>query len=69
MVADINLVSDFNYFTDFERELNLVSSPTILTRIEFSRNGSWTSLNVREERREQDTATQARLKDLEKLLG
>ena len=29
MVADINLVSDFDYFSDFERELNLVSSPTI----------------------------------------
>ncbi len=53
MVADINLVSDFSYFNDFERELNLVSSPTILARLEFSRNGRWTSLNVREMRREQ----------------
>jgi len=53
MVADINLVSDFDYFSDFERELNLVSSPTILARLEFSRNGAWTSLNVRELRREQ----------------
>ncbi|MDH3627970.1 MAG: LPS assembly protein LptD [Acidobacteriota bacterium] len=53
MVADINLVSDFDYFTDFERQLNLVSSPTILARLEFSRNGKWTSTNVRELRREQ----------------
>lgn len=52
MVADINLVSDFDYFADFERELNLVSSPTVLARLEFSRNGKWTSLNVRELRRE-----------------
>ncbi|ANM29563.1 hypothetical protein ABI59_08185 [Acidobacteria bacterium Mor1] len=53
MVADINLVSDFNFFSDFEYDLNLVSSPTILARLEFSRNGKWTSLNVRELRREQ----------------
>lgn len=53
MVADVNLVSDFDYFSDFERELNLVSSPTILARLEFSRNAGWTSMNVRELRREQ----------------
>jgi LPS-assembly protein len=53
MVADINQVSDFAYFTDFERDLRLVSTPTQLTRIEFSRNGKWTSVNVRELRREQ----------------
>lgn len=61
MVADINLVSDFNYFSDFERELNLVSSPTILTRVEFSRNGPWTSMNVRELRREQLFSDQSSL--------
>jgi LPS-assembly protein len=53
MVADINQVSDFDFFTDFERDLRLVSTPTQLTRIEFSRNGKWTSVNVRELRREQ----------------
>jgi hypothetical protein len=53
MVADVNLVSDFDYFTDFERELNLITSPQTLARLEFSRNGPWTSLNVRELRREQ----------------
>lgn len=53
MLADINLVSDFDFYSDFERDLNLVSSPTILARLEFSRNGPWTSLNVREQRREQ----------------
>ena len=53
MVADVNQVSDFNYFTDYERDLRLVSMPTILARVEFSRNGSWTSVNVRELRREQ----------------
>ena len=53
MFADINDVSDFNYYADFERSIALVSSPTILARLEFSRNGSWTSLNVRELRRKQ----------------
>ncbi|MCP3978457.1 MAG: LPS-assembly protein LptD [bacterium] len=61
MVADINLVSDFDYYTDFERDLDLVSSPTILTRLEFSRNGKWTSLNVRELRREQLFADESKL--------
>ena len=53
MVADISQISDFNYYTDFVRELNLVSSPAVLARIEFSRNGPWASLNVRDLRREQ----------------
>jgi hypothetical protein len=53
MAADINIVSDFSYYSDYERELDLISSPTILQRIEFSRNGPWTSMNVREQRREQ----------------
>lgn len=53
MVADINQVSDFGFFTDFERELRLASSPTILGRLEFTRNGSWTSVNIRDLRREQ----------------
>jgi hypothetical protein len=53
MVADVGLVSDSQYYTDFERDLNLASAPQSLARLEFSRNGRWTSLNVRELRREQ----------------
>lgn len=53
MIADINQVSDFDFYNDYERELRLVSSPTILARIEFTRNGARTGLNVRELRREQ----------------
>jgi len=53
MVADISQISDFNYYSDFVRELNLVSSPSVLARVEFSRNGAWSSLNVRDLRREQ----------------
>lgn len=53
LFADMNFVSDFGYFTDFERDLDLVTSPTILAKVEMARNGSWTSLNVRELRRKQ----------------
>jgi hypothetical protein len=53
MVADVGLVSDPEYYTDFERDLNLASSPQSLARLEFARNGPWASLNVRELRREQ----------------
>ncbi|HKQ60948.1 MAG TPA: LPS assembly protein LptD [Candidatus Polarisedimenticolaceae bacterium] len=53
LLADVNVVSDFNYYSDFERELSLVSSPTIQTLVELARNGSWTSLNIRELRRRQ----------------
>jgi len=53
MVADVGLVSDPEYYTDFERDLNLASAPQSLARLEFSRNGAWSSLNVRELRREQ----------------
>jgi len=53
MIADINQVSDFDYFSDFERDIRLVSSPSVLGRLEFSRNGAWTSVNIRDFRREQ----------------
>ena len=53
MVADLNFVSDFDFFTDYERELDLTSTPNILARLEFSRPGKWTSINVRELRNEQ----------------
>ena len=53
MVADVNSVSDFNYFNDFERDLTLTSSPSILARVEFSRSGRRASMNVREFRRKQ----------------
>ncbi|HXV74890.1 MAG TPA: LPS assembly protein LptD [Candidatus Polarisedimenticolaceae bacterium] len=70
MTADINAVSDFNYYTDYERELNLISTPQILQRVEFSRNSSWTSINARELRREQlfadgSTLLQTTLPELE----
>jgi hypothetical protein len=70
MNADINAVSDFKYYADYERELNLISTPQILQRVEFSRNGSWSSVNARELRREQlfsdgSTLLQTTLPELE----
>lgn len=59
LVADVNEVSDFAYFTDFERELRIASTPTTQARIEMTRNGPWVSLNVRELRREQLFSTGA----------
>ncbi len=53
MLADVNLVSDPDYYSDFERDLNIASSPIVRSRLEFSRNGKWASLNVREFRQEQ----------------
>ena len=53
MIADINVISDASYYADYARNLNLASSPDTLARLEFTRNGAWTSLNVREQRREQ----------------
>ena len=73
MVADINQISDFNYFSDFERDIRLVSSPSVQARLEFTRNGAWTSVNIRDFRREQivftldgnDTLVQQTLPEVE----
>jgi lipopolysaccharide export system protein LptA len=53
MVADMNLLSDFDFSSDYDRDLGRVSSPTILALLDFTRNFSWASLNVREMRRKQ----------------
>lgn len=53
MVSDVDIVSDFAYYTDFLRNLTYSSSPTILGRMTFTRSGAWTSLMVQEQYREQ----------------
>jgi lipopolysaccharide assembly outer membrane protein LptD (OstA) len=53
MVSDVDIVSDFDYYTDYVRNLTYSSSPTLLGRITFSRSGSWTSLLVQEQYRKQ----------------
>ncbi|HEX4822825.1 MAG TPA: LPS assembly protein LptD [Candidatus Polarisedimenticolaceae bacterium] len=53
MVSDIDVVSDFNYYTDFVRNLTYSSTPTILGRVSFTKSGKWTSLLIQEQYREQ----------------
>ena len=53
MVSDIDIVSDFNYYNDFVRNLTYASSPTILGRVSFTRSGPWTSVLIQEQYREQ----------------
>ncbi len=53
LFAEINKISDFSYYTDFERELKFSSRPFSLSRVDLSRNWSYYSLNIREEWREQ----------------
>ncbi len=70
MVSDVDIVSDFNYYTDFVRNLTYASSPTILGRVTFTRNGPWTTLLVQEQYREQlfadgSTLLQTTLPELE----
>ncbi len=57
MIADIAQLSDFDFYTDYESDLGLASSPTILGRLDFTRNGDWTSVNIRNLRREQLLST------------
>ncbi len=53
MVSDVDIVSDFDYFTDFVRNLTYASSPTILGRMAFTRSGPWTTILIQELYREQ----------------
>src|SRR5262245_3739185 len=39
MVSDVDVVSDFDYYTDYVRNLTYSSSPTILGRVSFTRSG------------------------------
>lgn len=69
LYAEINEISDFNYYTDFERELKYSSQPFSLSRVDLSRNWSHYSLNIREEWREQRLVlgklTQSQLPEIE----
>ncbi|MEW5807373.1 MAG: LPS assembly protein LptD [Acidobacteriota bacterium] len=53
LTADVNEISDFNYFIDFERDLKLSAMNYSLSRINLARNWSYYSTNFRAERREQ----------------
>jgi lipopolysaccharide assembly outer membrane protein LptD (OstA) len=62
VLGDLNEVSDFDYYLDFERDLRKASSPTNLSTLDVSRSWSFYTLNVRGERREQLLAGDAVLR-------
>ena len=53
LVATANLVSDFNYYRDFERDLRLSTNPQAVSDLFLTRTWGFYSLNIRGERREQ----------------
>lgn len=57
LLANINQVSDRNYYLNFERDLGIGTSPSALSTIFATWNGSVHSLNLRTERREQFSST------------
>ncbi|HZI94900.1 MAG TPA: LPS assembly protein LptD, partial [Patescibacteria group bacterium] len=53
LLADLNQVSDLDYYLDFERDITQTTSPTVLSHVDLVRNWSNYSLNVRADRQEQ----------------
>ncbi len=53
LMADLNAVSDLDYYLDFERDIRQTTSPTVFSRIDMVRNFRNYSLNVRADRQEQ----------------
>jgi lipopolysaccharide assembly outer membrane protein LptD (OstA) len=57
LLADLNKVSDLDYFLDFERDIRQTTSPTVFSRVDMVRNWRNYSLNVRADRQEQFLTT------------
>jgi lipopolysaccharide assembly outer membrane protein LptD (OstA) len=53
LVSNVNLISDFDYFQDFARDIRLASTPEAVSNLFLSRNWGFYSLNMQAERREQ----------------
>lgn len=51
--ADIEQISDFDYVTDYETDLELSATPQTRSTIDATRNWSWYSLSLRARRHEQ----------------
>ena len=51
--SQIDLVSDFDYFTDYETDLSKASAPGTISRIDLTRAWSWYSLSMRAELQQQ----------------
>jgi len=57
LLADLNKVSDLDYYLDFERDITQTTSPTVFSHLDLVRNWSNYSLNVRADRQEQFIST------------
>ncbi|HKY32926.1 MAG TPA: LPS assembly protein LptD [Candidatus Polarisedimenticolia bacterium] len=53
LLADLNSVSDLDYFLDFERDIRQTTSPIISSRIDLVRNFGNYAFNVRADRQDQ----------------
>ena len=61
LTADLNAVSDLDYYLDFERDIRQTTSPTVYSRIDLSRNWRNYALNARLDRQEQFITTDEEL--------
>jgi len=61
LIADLNAVSDLDYYLDFERDIRQTTSPTVYSRIDLTRNWSHYALNARLDRQEQFISTDEEL--------
>jgi len=57
LIADLNAVSDLDYYLDFERDIRQTTSPTVYSRIDLTRNWRNYALNARLDRQEQFITT------------
>jgi len=57
LLADLNKVSDLDYYLDFERDITQTTSPTVFSHIDIVRNWRNYSLNFRADRQEQFIST------------
>ncbi len=53
LLAELNTVSDLDYYLDFERDITQTTSPTVFSHVDLTRNWSNYALNVRLDRQEQ----------------
>jgi len=53
LTANVNLISDFDYYQNFARDIRLASTPEAVSNMFLSRNWGFYSLNMQAERREQ----------------
>jgi len=61
LLADLNNVSDLDYYLDFERDIRQTTSPTVYSRIDLVRNWRNYALNARLDRQEQFISTDEEL--------